>query len=409
MTEEIPVNRKPFYAIAAALSVSMPGTLFGQDVGPYDPLGIRAGAFRIFPTTDVSVSYDDNVDATKNDTRDDFVAVMAPSVEVQSDFSRHAVGFTVFSEVGRFFQETKEDYWDFGITGNGRLDITRDNNVDGNFTVAREHDARDDPEDDATTAESRRPVRYMNYDAALAYNHLFNRVTFRVGGDFNRRDYRQGAGTARQNDRDRNIYTGLLRVGYNVSPRINTFVEGLYNVQRRDVHRDTDGFERDSNGWGARGGVDVNFTDLLFGEVFAGYREQHFDDSEFSTKGGVSYGVNLTWLPTRLTTVTLTGGSDFEPTTNEDSSSNFQTTIGARVDHELLRNVLIGAEAGYIRNDFQNTDRTENRYDAGADITYLINRHFSVGAAYGFTKRDSDDEDAEFDRNLFTLRVRAQL
>jgi hypothetical protein len=157
MTEEIPVNRKPFYAIAAALSVSMPGTLFGQDVGPYDPLGIRAGAFRIFPTTDVSVSYDDNVDATKNDTRDDFVAVMAPSVEVQSDFSRHAVGFTVFSEVGRFFQETKEDYWDFGITGNGRLDITRDNNVDGNFTVAREHDARDDPEDDGPTSRRAKP------------------------------------------------------------------------------------------------------------------------------------------------------------------------------------------------------------------------------------------------------------
>jgi len=412
MTREIPVNHKPLYVIAAALTVSVPGTLAGQDLDlgtAYDPLGIRAGAFRIYPSTDASLTYNDNVYATKDDTDSDFIAVIGPEIDVQSDFSRHAVGFNVFSRVGRYFQETKENYWDYGIEGDGRLDITRNNNLQGSIAVARLHDARDDPEDDATLAESVRPVRFMDYDGRLAYNHLFNRVTFRLTGIFDRRDYRQGAGTADQNDRDRNIYTGLLRVGYNVSPRINTFVEGLYAVQRRDVHRDSDGFERDSNGWGARTGVDVNFTDLLFGEAFVGYRREYFDDSEFETESGVNYGVNLTWLPTLLTTVTLTGGSDFEPTSNEDSSANFETTIGLRVDHELMRNVLIGAEGGYVRSDFENTNVTDNRFDAGADITYLINRHFSVGAAYGFTKRDSDDEDDEFDRNLFTVRVRAQL
>jgi hypothetical protein len=404
------VNRKPLYVIAAALTMSVPGTLFGQDLGSaYAPLGIHAGSFMIFPGTDVTLSYDDNVNATKNDTKDDFVAVFGPSVEVQSNFSRHAVGFTVFSEVGRYFKETKEDYWDFGIDGNGRLDITRDNNLDGSFEVARLHDARDDPEDDATTAASRRPVRYMNYDANLAYNHLFNRITFRLTGDFNRKDYRQGAGTAKQNDRDRNIYTGQLRLGYNVSPRINTFAQGEYFVQRRDVHRDTDGFERDSHGWAANGGINVNFTDLLFGEAFAGYTTEYYDDSAFDTESGLSYGINLTWLPTRLTTVGLTGTSNFQPTTNEDASSNLQTTVGLRVDHELLRNVLIGAEGGYIRNDFQNTNRTDNEFNAGADITYLINRHFSVGAAYNFSKRNSDDNNREFTRNLFTLQLRAQL
>jgi hypothetical protein len=404
------VNRKPLYVIAAALTVSVPGTLAGQDLGsPYAPLGIRAGAFRIFPATTVSLNYDDNVNATKDNTRDDFVAVVGPSVAVQSDFSRHAVGFNVFSTVGRYFQETKEDYWDFGINGGGRLDITRDNNLQGGFSVARLHDARDDPEDDASVEESRRPVRYMNYETSLAYNHLFNRVTFRLTGQFDRNDYRQGAGTANQNDRDINTYTGALRVGYNVSPRINTFVEGVGFAQRRDVHRDEDGFERDSNGWAARGGVDVNFTDLLFGEAFAGYITEYYDDSAFDTSSGVNYGINLTWLPTQLTTVTATGASGFQPTTNEDSSSNLQTTIGLRVDHELLRNVLIGVEGGYQRDDFENTNQTDNTFNAGTDVSYLINRHFSVGAAYGFTTRNSDDEEEEFDRNIFSLRVRAQL
>jgi hypothetical protein len=402
------VNRKPLYVAAAALTMSMPGTVVGQDTA-YQPLGIRAGAFQIFPSTTVSETYNDNVNATDDNTRDDFITILSPQIQVQSDFSRHALGFTVFSDVGRYAQDSNENFWDFGINGNGRLDIMRDSNVDGSFTVARLHDARDDPEDDATEEESTRPVRFMDYNARLAYNQLFNRVTFRVTGQFDRQDYRQGAGSANQNDRDRNIYTGLLRVGYNISPRINAFTEGLYSVQRRDVHRDTNGRERDSHGWGGRGGVDVNFTDLLFGEAFAGYREEYFDDSAFDTKSGFNYGVNLTWLPTQLTTVTLTGSSDFEPTTNEDASTNYQSRVGLRVNHELLRNVVVGAGAGYLRNDFENTDRTDNRWDANADITYLINRHFSVGAAYGYTTRSSDDPDARFDRNLISLRVRAQL
>lgn len=403
------MNCKPLY-VAAALTLSVPGTVMGQEPSsPYEPLGIRAGAFRIFPSTSVAETYDDNVNATDDNTRDDFITTISPSIEVQSDFSRHALGLNVFSDVGRYAQDSKEDFWDFGLSGNGRLDITRDSNLNGAFTVARLHDARDDPEEDATEAESRRPVRYGNYNARLAFDQAFNRMTFRVTGLFNRKDYRQGAGSANQNDRDRNIYTGALRAGYNVSPRINTFVEGVYEDQRRDVKTDSDGLDRDSYGWEARGGVSVNFTDLLFGEVFGGYQEQYFRDSAFDTKSGLAYGLGLTWLPTQLTTVGLTGGSGFEPTTNEDASTNLQSTVALRVDHELLRNVLIGVGGGYVRNDFENTSRVDNRWDAEADITYLINRHFSVGAAYGFSTRSSDDADARFDRNLFTVRLRAQL
>jgi hypothetical protein len=71
--------------------------------------------------------------------------------------------------------------------------------------------------------------------------------------------------------------------------------------------------------------------------------------------------------------------------------------------------VLIGASAGYQRDDFKDANRTDNRMDLGADVQYLINRHFSVGAGYNFSKRWSDDSNREFDGNVFTVRVQAQL
>ncbi len=71
--------------------------------------------------------------------------------------------------------------------------------------------------------------------------------------------------------------------------------------------------------------------------------------------------------------------------------------------------MLIGSEVTYTRDDFQDTDRTDNRFDLGPDITYLINRYLSVGAGYTFTTRTSDDEDREFNRHLVSVRLTAQL
>ena len=145
----------------------------------------------------------------------------------------------------------------------------------------------------------------------------------------------------------------------------------------------------------------------MFGEAFVGWSLQEFDDSQFDSENGLTYGVGLTWNPTQLTSLRLDGAGGFTP--SDVGSSNLSNRIALRVDHELLRNVLIGGQVSYRRDDFQDADRTDNRFDVGPDITYLLNRYLSVGAGYTFTKRDSDDSDREFTRNLFTLRLNAQL
>ena len=121
----------------------------------------------------------------------------------------------------------------------------------------------------------------------------------------------------------------------------------------------------------------------------------------FDSENGFTYGANLTWNPTGLTSVRLDGEGGFEP--SDVGSSRLESEIGLRVDHELLRNLLIGGEVRYSRDDFQDANRVDNRIDVGPDITYFINRNFSVGASYVFTKRQSDESEREFDRNVITL------
>jgi len=79
------------------------------------------------------------------------------------------------------------------------------------------------------------------------------------------------------------------------------------------------------------------------------------------------------------------------------------------VTHELRRNVLLNANAGYVRDDFQGVTRTDNIFNAGLGASYLINRNFSLNATYEFTTRNSDADGDEFTRNIVLVGITAKL
>jgi hypothetical protein len=397
-----PVTARPLLLATTALALSVPATAFGQQAGPYAPLGIRAGSFLIYPTFSVSEAYDDNIRATHNNTESDFITLLQPQIRAQSNFSRHALALAAGSNIGLYADHSStEDFQDFFVNGSGRLDITGQSNLTGTASVARAHQARDSPEDNPDQSLT----KLYNYDSGLSYYQAFNRLNFRVGGNFARADYTNND----QGDRDQNAYTGTLRTGYLVSPRINTFVQGSYTVTNRDQRVDNSGIERDTKSWAATTGAELNFTDLIIGDFFFGYTRETFAEGDFNDSSGLAYGLDLTWTPTLLTTVTLSGAGGFQPTNQSDASSNLEHTLTLRVDHELLRNVLIGGNLGYVRDDFTDGGRTDNQVNTGLNASYLLNRNFSLDANYEFSNRWSDLSSEEFTRNVIRLGVTARL
>lgn len=369
----------------------------------FDPLGIRAGGFLIFPSATVASSYNSNVLATNDDEKDDFIFNFLPGIAVVSNFPRHAVGLTVQGDIARYVSETNENYEDVGVNLNGRLDITRNNRLIARARFAKDHERRDDPEDPGADVTDE-PVEFYDYGGSLGFEQDFNRFNVGVLGSFDRRDYNEEDPDVEEDDRDRNLFGGRVRTGYFISPRINAFLQGSFRREQRDASRKSG---RDNNVYEARVGSEIDITGLLFGEASFGWGLQEFDESEFDSENNFVYGIALTWNPTGLTSLRLEGDGGYEP--SDVGSSNLENRIALRVDHELLRNLLVGGEVAYRRNDFQDTDRTDNRFDLGPNITYFVNRYFSVGGGYTFTTRDSDVSDREFDRHLVTVRVTAQL
>jgi hypothetical protein len=356
----------------------------------FDPLGIRAGAFLVNPEVTVLGAYSDNIALDEEDEQSDFEARFQPSVAAASTWSRHALGVAVGADIARHLEEDDEDFEDLFATANGRLDIGRANHADTELRLEKGHQGRDDVNDQG---DDELADRYSAF-GSLGYTHAINRLTFEVRGTAERVDVDDGVGNL-----DGNIYNVFLRPGFQVSPRVNVFTEGRYNVDARDNE------DLESDGYELRVGAALDLTAKLFGEAFAGYRIQDLNSGEES---GASFGVNMNWNPTQLTSIGLTGQRDFVPAAEGDAESNFQTAIGLTVDHEVRRNLILGTEAEYIIDDLDD-GREDDTIALGAGLTYLLNRNLSLEGGYRFSDRSSNAAGEDFTENRFTVGFTARL
>jgi hypothetical protein len=383
-----------------------------------DPLGVRAGSFLIFPKVEVGTTYDDNVFATddkglnlagqqvKVEQEGDFLFQVLPTVTVQSDFSRHQLSFSTGADVGRYADQTSENYIDYFVTGNGRFDVTGDSALTTNLSYRQLHEDRGDPDSPTTASE---PIEFTRTNAELAYQQRFNRVTGRIGIGAENEDYDDVAavdGTQLdQDDRDKWAYSAVGQVGYDLYPGYQPFLRFTYTRTEYDegpVKPNSDTYE-------AVVGTTLDLTNLLTGEIFVGYLSRSYDEEEYSNFTGLAYGLKLDYAVTQLTSISGVVERGVEEGFAATPNPRDRTTFQIGVDHELLRNVVLSALAQYQMDDYQNTSQQDDFYLLQAGATYNINRNFYLRGTYSYSMRDSSERFEDYDRNLFLLRVGAQL
>jgi hypothetical protein len=371
-----------------------------------DPLGVRAGSFLIIPKVELGTTYDDNVFATENNKEGDFLFQVLPTVVVQSDFSRHQLRFTTGADVGRYADQTSENYIDYFVTGAGRYDITGDSSVSTNLAYRQLHEDRGDSDSPNTASE---PVEFTRSNAELAFQQRFNRVTGRVAIGAENEDYDDVSSitgtTLDQDDRDRWAYSAMGQVGYDLYPGYQPFVRFTYTRTEYDegiVKPNSDTYE-------AVVGTTLDLTNLLTGEIFIGYLARSYDEDAFSNFTGLAYGLKLDYAVTQLTSISGNISRGVEEGFSVTPNPRDRTTFQVGVDHELLRNVVLSALAEYQMDDYQNTNQQEDFYLLQAGATYNINRNFYLRGTYSYSTRDSNVPGNDYERNLFLLRVGAQL
>ena len=364
----------------------------------------------MFPQASIAGKYDDNIYATDVNETDDFITELATSVSVESGWSRHALNFVAGVNQYIYADNTDENRLDWNVGADGLIDVTRDTQIRGALAYRQLHEDRGDPSAPAAASE---PTEYTLLTGTASVDHKFNRLTTRISGGYSEYDYKDVLSTTGvvidQDARDRAQYEEALRVGYDVSPDTNVYVQGTLNQRDYDLTVPAVAVNRDSDGYSVVAGSDFRLSNLMQGGVFVGYQEQTYDDPTLADTTGLAYGASVEWYVTGITTISLDAASTIEETTTIGASGYNAQQAGIRVDHELLRNVLLNARVSYESDDYEGVARTDDKLRAGLGVDYLLNRNFSLGVDYNYTDNDSTLAGNDYKRNIIGLMLTGKL
>jgi hypothetical protein len=237
-------------------------------------------------------------------------------------------------------------------------------------------------------------------------------LNFTLSGTVERLDFDDvaaaGGAIINNDDRDRYEMETSLRVGYEVVPNYEAFVRGGYLKRTYDDLSDA-GLNRDNDGYEIVAGISVDFGGITFGDFFAGYRTQDYEDPALDGVSGPSVGGEITWNVTPLTTIIGTLTRTVEESTSGDGLGNFAsgrflTSANVRAQHELRRNLLVGANVGY---DNEGIDRTDNTIRFGINANYMMYRNLYLRGGYTVRSKDSDMA-TDYVENIVFVRLQAQ-
>lgn len=356
----------------------------------YEALGLRAGAFMVWPKVSASVERNDNIFATATNEQDDTIFRVTPEVSATSLWSRHALNAYARATVNRFADFETENTEDYSVGANGRIDVLRTAQINAGVDWSRSTE----PRTTATSEGQARPVQFEVTSAYLAGAREFNRLRLSSRLATQHFVYLSRPGNRPQDDRDRTVTTLTGRADYALSPDTAFFVQvagnkRAYRLENPPAAAFPAFVDRDSEGVEILAGANFEISALMRGEIGLGYLSQEYDAVAFNKIDGFGARGQLEWFPTQLMTVTLTGSRTVEDAGIPGSAGYLSSNIGGQVDYELLRNVIITGRAGWGEDEYKGIDRTDKRNTAGVSATYLMNRNLGVTVSYDRFKQTS--------------------
>jgi hypothetical protein len=384
------------------------------DDGPYAPIGIGIGNVRLRPSLETSAGYDSNPNRVAIPRHGSAELRADGALNVQSEWSNHELRGDLRLGYADFPQVPKANRPDGAGTLIGRIDVTRDTQIDlgARYTLATQRPGSPElPAGSGGVTVTNQPLIFSS-GATLGATQRFNRLEFSLKGTFDRtinQNATQSDGTiidlAANNF---NAYGVTGRAAYEISPKLKPFVETTVDTRRYDQLLDQNGFERTSNGVSARAGAVYQVTSLISGEASAGYGQRKYEDPRLSNLNGPLVDASLIYSPTPLTKVTLRGTTSFEETSVSNASGAVVRRLTLEVSHALLRNVTLTALGTFQDTQYRGVTLEEKYFNGTLRAEYNLTRTVAVRASYTFEKLKSTTVGSDYTANVFLLGLRFQ-
>ncbi|MDG2333398.1 MAG: outer membrane beta-barrel protein [Myxococcota bacterium] len=387
---------------AGAQELELPYGVTDRVAPESDAAGAKFGGFTAYPKLNVSAGYDDNILAQEGSlAKDDGRFKVEPSLAYESDWSRNKLSIGGFVGGDLYADYTSQDSLNWGVGGAGQLDVLESSNVQGSVGYQQLTEARGG----IISTTTPDPVLYDLLQAGLVGNHRLDQLNLAVSAQFDQYDYDDDS----QKYRNRDIWQATAQAGFEFSPGYSGFVRGTFNNRDFENPSITSGNpSQDSDGYNVAVGVSSEITNLISGEAYVGYLDQSYDSAAFKDVSGVSFGANLKWEATKLTSVTVTASREVADSTIPGAGGVLYSIGGFGVSHELTPAISLKGDFAYYDANYEGLPRDDTGYRASAGIDYTLSRMVHLDLTYNFDDRDSNVAGQSYTRNQVTLGVLLQ-
>jgi hypothetical protein len=347
---------------------------------PFAPQGIRVGGFVLRPAVEAGLGFTTNANQTAAGAQASAYSKLAAEARLDSDWSAHALGLRLRIERQDFRVETIDPRIIVDSALTGRVDVTRDTQVDGGASYRRAPDASTTTT--LTAAALGRPIQETtSFNAGLTQR--FGRASVRLRGQYDQLRYGDTlfSDGSRASNSLRNVDVGTvtLRAGYDVGGGFTPFIE--ISANRRDFLQDVDPVSRllqGSEGGVARGGFAFDLGPKLRGEIAGGYLVQRPREGTFEDLRTWAVDGFLDWSITPLTTLRFLARTGITDTQTTGAWGAISRDFTWTLEHALQRNVLVSGSIGLGYDDFAGVTRLDRRLTATLAATWRLNRQTSL-------------------------------
>lgn len=374
----------------------------------WDPLGVHAGAFIIFPSLTESVGVNDNIFATPSAPVTDTIFTTNPQIIINSDWNQNSVNFEAQATLSRYADRSDQDTDTWNANTGGTLNIYHDLSAQANATIGRYVLLRTS---DSYAEFSRTPIYYDQSSVQVSVNKQFNRLQLSFQESYTDDSFLNGqqpdGKVLEQGFRDQWGYQSYLRVNYEVSNYIRPFFEAI--IQKNSLASTF----RDQLQTETLVGADVAITHLMVAEGAVGYlTDSYGGPTHPPSAGNITGRVKLIYFPTELITVTLSLQQSVFDSGYSTVPGYISTNPSVEVDYELFRNLIITAKFGESFNQFEGgTNESQRSFNANIDATYKISRDVWLTAGYIHSDRTSNATSfavIPFSDDFFSLSITLQ-
>src|SRR6185312_7347867 len=133
--------------------------VFERPLPDYDPVGLRAGSFLIFPSLDLSGGYNSNIYAAPSAEKSDGIFTLSPAIAVRSNFQQDQLNADISSANAFYADRSSENYNDYQGSVNGRHYFSNTIVAFGRASAGHLHIPRFSPNAQSPTE----PTQYNDY------------------------------------------------------------------------------------------------------------------------------------------------------------------------------------------------------------------------------------------------------